>query len=119
MEITIVFASHANNVSNSLLSEPLKTQLTELGAGLDLGPPTGYIVKFTNGLTVYLTGDTGIHTEMKSVIHDFHNAKLTLFNFGPNAMTGSSAAYAINELIQPVSVILTHPNEWPRLSTES
>lgn len=111
VEITIVFASHANNVSNSLLSEPLKTQLTELGAGLDLGPPTGYIVKFTNGLTVYLTGDTGIHTEMKSVIHDFHNAKLTLFNFGPNAMTGSSAAYAINELIQPVSVILTHPNE--------
>lgn len=111
VEMTIVFASHANNVSNALLSEPLKTQLTEHGAGLDLGPPTGYIVKFTNGLTVYLTGDTGIHTEMKSVINDFHKAKLTLFNFGPNALTGLSAAYAINDLIQPASVIVTHPNE--------
>jgi len=111
IEITLVFASHANNVSNELLSDPLKKELIEHGAGIDLGPPTGYVVKFTNGLKVYLTGDTGIHTEMKSVIHDFHHATLVLFNYGPNAMTAESAAYAINDLIQPVSVIVTHPNE--------
>ena len=111
VEITIVFASHANNVPNVLLSEPLKTQLTEQGAGLDLGPPTGYVVKFTNGLRVYLSGDTGIHTEMKSVINDFHDVNLALFNLGLSAVTPNSAAYAINELIEPAAVIATHPNE--------
>ena len=111
VEITIVFASHANNVSDNLLSEPLKTQLTEHGAGLELGPPTGYVVKFTNGLRVYLSGDTGIHAEMKSVVNDFHDVNLALFNLGPNAVTPKSAAYAINELIEPAAVIATHPNE--------
>ena len=111
VEITIVFASHANNVSNNLLSDPLKTQLTEHAAGLELGPPTGYVVKFTNGLRVYLSGDTGIHTEMKSVVNDFHDVNLALFNLGPNAVTPESAAYAINELIEPAAVIATHPNE--------
>jgi len=45
------------------------------------------------------------------VIHDLHKANLTLFNYGPNANTASSAAYAVNDLIRPASVIVTHTNE--------
>jgi L-ascorbate metabolism protein UlaG (beta-lactamase superfamily) len=111
VEITIVFASHANNVPRSLLSEPQRSQLEADNASIILGPPTGYVIKFTNGLTAYLSGDTGIHSEMKTVVNDFHKARLALFNLGPNAVTGLSAAYAINDLVQPASVIATHPNE--------
>ena len=68
-------------------------------------------MRFTNGLTVYLTGDTGIHTEMKSVVADYHKANLALFNLGPNAMDAQAAAYAVNELIRPQSVIVSHVNE--------
>ncbi len=109
--ITKVFASHANSVAPSLLSEQLRTAAAADAAGITLGPPIGFVVRFTNGLTVYLTGDTGIHTEMKSVVADYHKANLTLFNLGPNAMDAKAAAYAVNELIRPQSVILSHVNE--------
>ena len=111
VEITIVFASHANNVPLSLLSEGQRANLGPDGTSIVLGPPTGYVVKFTNGLTVYLSGDTGIHTEMKSVVNEYHRANLAVLNLGPSAGTVMSGAYAINEMVKPASVILTHPNE--------
>jgi hypothetical protein len=40
-----------------------------------LGPPTGSVVRFTNGLTAYLSGDTGIHTEMKTVVNEYHKVR--------------------------------------------
>ncbi len=78
---------------------------------MSLGEPSGYIVKFTNGLKVYLSGDTGLHSEMKTVIHDFHRPNLAVFNLGPNAIDSTAAAYAINDLVQPAAVIVSHPNE--------
>lgn len=111
VEITIVFASHANNVPLSLLSEAQRTNLAPDDTSIVLGPPTGYVVKFTNGLTAYLSGDTGIHTEMKTVVNEYHRANLAVLNLGPSAVTVASGAYAMNELVRPASVILTHPNE--------
>jgi L-ascorbate metabolism protein UlaG (beta-lactamase superfamily) len=111
VEVTIVYASHASNVSRSLLTDPEKTNLAADNLSLSLGPPSGYVVQFTNGLKAYLSGDTGIHTEMKTVVHDFHKANLALFHLGLSAVTVQSAAYAINELVQPTAVIVTHVNE--------
>ena len=92
VEITIVYASHANNVPLALLSEAQRTALSADGAGLDFGPPTGFVIKFTNGLTAYLSGDTGIHSEMKTVVNEYHKANLAVLNLGPNAGTVKSAA---------------------------
>jgi L-ascorbate metabolism protein UlaG (beta-lactamase superfamily) len=111
VEITIVYASHANNVPLSLLSEAHRAFHAADGTGLILGPPTGYVVKFTNGLTAYLSGDTGIHTEMKTVVNEYHHANLAMLNFGTSAVTTASAARAMNELVRPASVILSHVNE--------
>jgi hypothetical protein len=109
VEITIVYASHANNPPLSLLPEAQRAAIEE--TGLALGPPTGYVVKFTNGLTAYLSGDTGIHSEMKTVVNEYHKANLAVLNLGPSAVSVASAAYAMNELVRPVSVIFSHPNE--------
>jgi L-ascorbate metabolism protein UlaG (beta-lactamase superfamily) len=111
VEITIVFASHANNVPLSLLSEGQRANLGADDTSIVLGPPTGYVVKFTNGLVAYLSGDTGVHTEMKTVVNEYHKANLAVLNFGASAVTVMSAAYAMNELVRPASVILTHVNE--------
>ncbi len=111
VEITIIYASHANNVPTSLLSEPQRAQHEHDGTSLVLGPPTGFVVKFSNGLTAYLSGDTGVHTEMKTVVNEYHKANLAVLNMGPTAGTVTSNAYAMNELVRPASVILTHPNE--------
>jgi L-ascorbate metabolism protein UlaG (beta-lactamase superfamily) len=111
VEITVVFASHANNVPLSLLSEAQRKNLGPDGTSIVIGPPTGYVVRFTNGLTVYLSGDTGIHTEMKTVVKEFHKANLAVLNLGASAGTVLSGAYAMNELVRPASVILSHVNE--------
>ena len=111
VEVTIVYASHANNVPRSLLSESVRNQLAGDNVSIALGPPTGYVVKFTNGLVAYLSGDTGIHSEMKTIVHDFHKANLAVLNLGVNPGIYISAGYAVNELLRPESVILTHVNE--------
>lgn len=111
VEITIVPASHDSTVSRDLLTDPGKSNLAADGASLYLGPPSGYVIKFTNGLTVYLSGDTAIHAEMKTVVGDFHKPNLALLNLGPNAITGLAATYAMNELVKPAAVIASHVNE--------
>ena len=111
VEITIVYASHANNVPLSLLSEAQRANLGPDGTSIVLGPPTGYVVRFTNGLVAYLSGDTGIHTEMKTVVNEFHKANLAVLNQGSSAGTVLSGAYAMNELVRPATVIISHPNE--------
>lgn len=111
VEVTIVPASHDSTVSRELLTDPQKAALAVDNTSLYLGPPSGYVIKFTNGLTVYLSGDTGIHAEMKTVVGDFHKANLALLNLGPSAISAYSATYAMNELIRPAAVIATHVNE--------
>jgi L-ascorbate metabolism protein UlaG (beta-lactamase superfamily) len=111
VEITIVYASHANNPPLSLLSEAQRASLGQDNLSIVLGQPTGFVVRFTNGLTVYLSGDTGVHSEMKTVVNEYHRANLAMMNLGPSAVTVMSSAYAINELVRPASVILSHPNE--------
>lgn len=66
VEISIVYASHVNNAPPALLSQAQRAALKADGAVLEYGPPTGFVVKFTNGLTAYLSGDTGIHSEMRT-----------------------------------------------------
>jgi L-ascorbate metabolism protein UlaG (beta-lactamase superfamily) len=111
VEITIVYASHVNNAPPALLSTAQQELLKADGSIFEYGPATGFIVKFTNGLTAYLTGDTGIHSEMKTVINEFHKANLAVLNLGPNPGIFNSGAHAMNELVRPASIILTHPNE--------
>lgn len=111
VEITIVPASHDSTVSRTLLTDPQKAALEVDNTSLYLGPPSGYVIKFTNGLTVYMSGDTGIHAEMKSVVGDYHKANLALMNYGSSAISAYSATFAMNELIKPATVIITHVNE--------
>ena len=109
--VTIVYASHSSNVPRELLSDPEKANLTTDNINVELGPPTGFIVAFTNGLKVWLSGDTGINTEMKTVVHDYHKPNLTVLNLGDGTLEAEPAAYVVNTLVRPASVIVSHVNE--------
>jgi L-ascorbate metabolism protein UlaG (beta-lactamase superfamily) len=111
VEITAVTAAHDSTVPRSLLTDPERKNLEADNVSVTLGPSTGYVVKFTNGLTVYLSGDTALHAEMKSVVNEYHKANLMLLNLGYSAITAHSGAYAANELVRPASVIVSHVNE--------
>ena len=48
----------------NLLKGDLGEQLyTTAGLTAYVGPPTGYVLTFSNGLVVYLSGDTGVTAE--------------------------------------------------------
>jgi L-ascorbate metabolism protein UlaG (beta-lactamase superfamily) len=111
VEFTIVYSLHDNAVAPALLSKARQDLLKADGAQLQYGPPVGFVVKFTNGLVAYLSSDTAVFGDMKTVIHDFHKASLAVINLGPNPGLFQSGAYAINDLLQPASVIFTHVNE--------
>jgi L-ascorbate metabolism protein UlaG (beta-lactamase superfamily) len=111
VEFTIVYSLHDNAVSPALLTKPQQDLLKADGAQLQYGPPVGFVVKFTNGLVVYLSSDTAVFGDMRTVIHDFHKATLAVINLGPNPGLFQSGAYAINDLLKPASVIFTHVNE--------
>lgn len=110
--ITTVPAVHSNGVSPSFLTGPLAEYLKAAGVGASVGPPTGYVLTFSNGLVVYLSGDTGITAEQKLVVNDHYGAELVVMNIGDTYTTGpKEAAYVINDLIDPKAVIASHANE--------
>ena len=111
VEVTVVYAAHSNSVPRTLLLDPERTNLDANSLNGYVGHANGYVLKFTNGLSVYLSGDTALFSEMKTVMHDFYHVKLAVFNLGANAMPSAEAAYAINRLIRPAAVIPEHSTE--------
>ncbi|HEY9118772.1 MAG TPA: MBL fold metallo-hydrolase [Marinobacter sp.] len=110
--ITTVPAVHSNGVAPSFLTGPLAEHLQAAGVGASVGPPTGYVLTFSNGLVVYLSGDTGITAEQKLVVSEHYGATLAVMNIGDTFTTGpEEAAYVINDLVRPKAVIASHANE--------
>lgn len=112
VSITTVPAVHSNGVSGSFIGGQLGEMLNAAGLTAYAGPPTGYVLTFSNGLAVYLSGDTGITAEQDSVVRRHYQAKLVVMNIGDTFTTGpTEAAFVINELVKPSAVIASHANE--------
>ncbi|HSV19074.1 MAG TPA: MBL fold metallo-hydrolase [Casimicrobiaceae bacterium] len=111
VEIIAVPAVHDSTVPRELLGAEARKALDTDNVSVQLGPPSGYVIRFTNGLVLYLSGDTGMHAEMRSVVHDYYHANLMQLNLGSSAVSSTDAAYIVNELVQPASVIASHVNE--------
>jgi L-ascorbate metabolism protein UlaG (beta-lactamase superfamily) len=112
IQISIVTAKHDNAVPADLLTGTLSTDFAAQGLVSEPGDPVGYVITFTNGLTVYLSGDTGETADMSEVVRKEYHAQLAVLNIGDIFTAGpKQAAYAVNSLIQPESVIPSHVNE--------
>lgn len=112
VSITTVPAAHSNGISGDFVGQRLGELLKETGITAYAGPPTGYVVKFSNGLVVYLSGDTGITGEQKEVVGEYYKPQLAVMNIGDTFTTGpKEAAYVVNELVEPKAVIASHANE--------
>ena len=110
--ITTVPAVHSNGLNPAFIDGEIGEHMKAAGLNAYVGPPTGYVVTFSNGLAVYLSGDTGITAEQELVVRGHYGAKLAVINIGDVYTTGpDEATYVINELVQPASVIPSHANE--------
>jgi hypothetical protein len=114
VRINLVAAQHTDGIFNpsGLLTAPLGGNMSENGlVGYD-GLANGFVLTFTNGLRVYLTGDTGPTSDMALIVRDFYHPNLVVVNVdGVNSMGPEEAAYAMKQLVQPVAVIPSHSEE--------
>lgn len=111
--IATVPATHTNAVDPVFLDKPLSDMLRAHGLNADVGPPVGYILRFSNGLVAYLSGDTGITAEQEITVRRYYKANLAVMNIGGTPFTTGpdESAFVIAELVKPNSVIATHVNE--------
>lgn len=110
--ITTVPAVHSNGLSGAFIDGELGELLTDSGINAYVGPPTGYVLTFSNGLVAYLSGDTGHTAEQDTIVNQHYGAKLVVMNIGDTFTTGpTEAAFVINKLVKPTSVIPSHANE--------
>lgn len=121
VKVTTIPAFHAAGASRTHVDELVAVDPDGDDAIADPGIPagltgyagheTGYIIRFTNGLTVLWTGDSGLIGDWETQAK-FYKVNLAvvhggdLFTMGPD-----EAAFAVSSLIKPRSVIPEHFNQ--------
>lgn len=112
VRIATVTAMHSNGVDPEYIGGELGKAMAAAGIAGDVGLATGYVLRFSNGLVAYLSGDTGITADQERVVRDYYHAALAVMNMGDGFTTGpAESAYVMNELVKPNSVIASHANE--------
>jgi L-ascorbate metabolism protein UlaG (beta-lactamase superfamily) len=112
VKIATVQAIHSNGLDPDYIGGDLGKAMKEAGIWGDVGLATGYVLVFSNGLAVYLSGDTGITADQDLVVRGHYKAKLAVMNIGDGFTTGPvEAAYVMNDLVKPNAVIASHANE--------
>lgn len=112
VRIATVSALHSNGLDPDYIGGDLAKAMKDVGIAAYVGEATGYVLRFSNDLVVYLSGDTGITTDQEKVVRGHYGAKLAVMNIGDGFTTGPvEAAYVINDLVKPNAVIASHANE--------
>ena len=112
VRIATVAALHSNGLDPDYIGGDLGKAMKDAGIAGDVGLATGYVLRFSNGLVAYLSGDTGITADQELVVRNHYQAKLVVMNIGDGFTTGPvEAAYVINDLVKPNAVIASHANE--------
>jgi L-ascorbate metabolism protein UlaG (beta-lactamase superfamily) len=112
VRVATVPAVHSNGLAPEFLDKNHGDALLANGLTAYLGPPNGYVLGFSNGLVVYLSGDTGLTAEQDLVVRRHYKANLAVINIGDVFTTGpTEAAYVINDMVKPNAAIASHANE--------
>jgi L-ascorbate metabolism protein UlaG (beta-lactamase superfamily) len=115
VRINTVAALHSDSLFNPVLLLPadrLGKTLDDNGLQAYDGLANGFVVTFSNGLKVYLTGDTGPMSDMAFIVRGIYHPNLTVANVdGLNNMGPVEAAYAMKELVHTAAVIPSHAEQ--------
>ncbi|HEX2198012.1 MAG TPA: MBL fold metallo-hydrolase [Burkholderiales bacterium] len=111
--VASVPAVHSNGLPPAFLPKEQQQAMATSGLTAYVGPPGGFVLRFSNGLTAYLSGDTGITAEKDLVVRGHYKASLVVMNIGgyPFTTGPAEAAYVVNDLVRASSVIASHANE--------
>ena len=84
------------------------------------GRPLGYVVTFSDGRSLYHTGDTWIFGDM-ALIQEVYRPSVILLNAGggPYTQDPKTAALAIRKFFNPEAIVPMHFATFPALATET
>lgn len=68
IRVATIPAVHANGISPAFLNPATAGMLKPDGLSAYSGPDSGFVLTFTNGLTVYLSADTGHTSDMDTLV---------------------------------------------------
>ena len=106
--VTMTHAEHSSSVS-------WKNPDTDKMESLHGGEPVGYIIELEDGYTIYHAGDTGVFGDM-GFIGSYYKPDLALLPIGGHfTMDPVHAAYAVNTLLKPKTVMPMHYGTFPPL----
>ena len=57
---------HSNGLPPAFLPKETAQMLESAGLTAYVGPPGGFVLRFSNGLVAYVSGDTGITAEQEA-----------------------------------------------------
>jgi L-ascorbate metabolism protein UlaG (beta-lactamase superfamily) len=84
------------------------------------GRPVGFVLQFTNGQTIYDTGDTWIFGDMALIQELYHPTILLLgTGGGPYGEDPPTAKLAVTKYFHPTTIIPMHYGTFPGLATEA
>ncbi|MDK2464144.1 MAG: metal-dependent hydrolase [Candidatus Korarchaeota archaeon] len=102
------------NIGGPFKVGDIEVILTEALHSSPLGAPTGAVVKFPDGFTVYHAGDTGIFPGM-SLIGELYSPELAILPIGGHFTMGPREAAKALELLGSPKVLPIHYGTFPVL----
>ena len=101
-------AFHSNGINAAYVDTPGVAPGTATYGGSE----GGFIIQFTNGLRVYLSGDTGLFGDMDTIIRGYYRPMVAVLNVSDTVTLGpDEAAFAATTLLKVRTVIPSHINE--------
>jgi L-ascorbate metabolism protein UlaG (beta-lactamase superfamily) len=85
--------------------------------GTNGGNPAGFLITPEDGQKIYITGDTGLFSDMKLIGQE--GIDVALLPIGDNYTMGPDDAYKAVELIMPKHVIPVHYNTWELIAQDA
>jgi len=126
-EISVFFSkqglkSEGMNIGGSLRFDDIKVTMVDAKHSSDIdftdemtcgGTACGFIFQLENGEKIYHAGDTGLFTDMKTVIGEIYKPNIALLPIGDRYTMGPRDAIIAAKWISPQKVIPMHYNTFP------
>lgn len=85
--------------------------------GTNGGNPVGFLMTTNDGTKIYISGDTGLFSDMKLIGQEIID--IAFLPIGDNYTMGPDDAYKAVELIMPKHVIPVHYNTWELIAQDA
>ena len=102
------------NIGGTVEYEGIKITMVQAFHSSGVGNPAGFIIRLTDGKTIYYAGDTGVFSSME-LFNELYDINLALLPIGSVFTMDPAQASIATRLLQPDIVIPMHYGTFPIL----